>query len=236
MKVSSSSAFQPGAEMPGLLASVHASPISDQHAVIFREGVSANEIAEIRTLHSEWFPVDYPDDFFQSLTDCPDVVSVVAEIDSRIVGMATVAIRRPERRYNPACDLGLGDSVAYILTLGVIDELRRRGVASKLLEETEAVIKKKDPDCSVVFLHVIEYNHAAMWMYEKRGFRWFKTEPSFYKLGEQWYAGELYFKPLSTTARLTKIVEWVRKKIASVWTLLFANKQTQPVNSVLESV
>jgi ribosomal protein S18 acetylase RimI-like enzyme len=236
MKVSSSSAFQPGAELPELVARVHSSGVRVDAPVTFRERVSSAEIEEIRDLHSEWFPVNYADDFFDSLTNSPDVVTVVAEIDSRIVGMATVASRRNERRFNPACDLGLGDNVSYILTLGVIDELRRKGVATKLLKETEVVIKERDPECGVVFLHVIGYNHAAIWMYEKNGFRWFKTEPNFYRLGEDWYAGELYFKPLTTKARLSRIMEWFTKKIASLVSRMFAVKVDHPVNSMLETV
>lgn len=206
-RISQSSAFAEGFIRPELRASVHDMDLSriGVDKIEFRTKVSSAEIDQIRQLHAEWLPVDYNDEFFLALTNPEsDVLSVIACLSDKphsIIGMATVAVRRRERRYNFQCDLlphlGLDsekDSVAYILTFGIVDELRRAGFASALLKETMKRISESDPDCRVVFLHVIDYNEPAMRLYQKNGFVEFKEEPNFYLLGDTWYSGIMFYQ------------------------------------------
>jgi ribosomal protein S18 acetylase RimI-like enzyme len=243
MRLSSSSAFVAGSDMPALSAPVHNHFFSPDANISFRRGISASELDLIRQLHSEWFPVDYSEDFFLSLTNpLEEVLTVVALSDSLIVGMSTVAVRRSERRYNFAGDL-FGDNegkdnIAYILTLGVIDELRRRGIATQLLSETEKAIRAADPHCSAILLHVIEYNKSAMRLYQRSGYRRVKDEPRFYKLGDQWFSGILFYKPVNEALRrstLGRMIEWVRCRFAMFFRR-FITVPTQETNFVSETV
>lgn len=231
---STSSAYEEGAEMPSLTADVHGlltreevETFNPSSSVTFRHHVLPHELEEVRTLHTEWFPVDYNEDFFRSITNDPDVVTVLAELKnsrfSKIVGLATIGIRRKEKRYNFDGDLlphlGLASddhTISYIFTLGVVDELRKRGLASVLLAECVRRVEATDPTCPVIFLHVIEYNRAAMRLYEKNGFKEFKTEPQFYKLGEVWYSGVMFYRPLTAAvSAIDRIAEWMKRKFAS---------------------
>lgn len=184
---------------------------------------------DVHALHAEWFPVNYSDEFFESIVSEDDVVTVCAELESKIVGMATVAIRRAETRYNFEGDLlpylGLeapGDSnspsIAYILTLGIVDELRGLGIASDLLETAIARTRACDPSCAVIFLHVIEYNRTAMKLYEKNAFKRFKTEPNFYKIGETWYSGVMFYFPFINVGKIgpiQRMSRWIKRKLGS---------------------
>lgn len=220
--------------MPPLAAAVHSqlteeeiSSFDVQSSVVFRNGVLPHELEEIQRLHTEWFPVEYNEEFFRSITTDPDVLTIVAELRhpraTKIVGLATVGIRRKERRFNADGDLlpFLGSSeeksgIAYIFTLGVVDELRQRGLASALLGACVRQIEITDPFCPVVFLHVIEYNKAAMKLYLKNGFKEFKTEPQFYRLGETWYSGVMFYRPLAGATTLKRLANWVGLKLTHV--------------------
>ena len=58
----------------------------------------------------------------------------------------------------------------YIMTIGVIDECRRYGLGTKLLLATNQTLIDFWPNCVVLYLHVIDYNQAAIRFYERNGF------------------------------------------------------------------
>ena len=65
----------------------------------------------------------------------------------------------------PVCE-GIGSvlvQVVYILTLGVAEVARRRGVAGQLLRLVTSAAGAHG--CRACFLHVITYNHAAINFY-----------------------------------------------------------------------
>ncbi|TNV86426.1 hypothetical protein FGO68_gene2430 [Halteria grandinella] len=59
-----------------------------------------------------------------------------------------------------------GDHVgAYIMTIGVIDECRRLGLGTQLIERTIKVLNRDFPACAVLYLHVVTYNESAIRFY-----------------------------------------------------------------------
>eukprot|EP01070_Trichotokara_eunicae_P003918 Trichotokara_eunicae@DN3649_c0_g1_i1.p1 len=82
--------------------------------------------------------------------------------------------------------------LTYILTLGVIDELRGRGIASSLVRQTIEAYRDMNPTMKAVYLHVITYNTAAIKLYEKVGFRKLNEYTSFYNFGGQEFNSFLY--------------------------------------------
>ena len=181
----------------------------DPEKVRLRTRVFQNEMKEIRTLHAEWFPVSYNDAFYDGLMDPSTVVTVVADTtlaegQTAILSIATIAINRREKQYNAREDLlvalGLDSystNIAYILTLGVVDELRRKGLGKRVLEKAIEEVVKRDPYCQIIMLHVIEYNTSAGKLYRELGFLEFKIEPNFYFFADQWYNGILFYKKLN---------------------------------------
>ena len=217
---STSSAFDlksPYACIPLLTANVHAC-LDDSFVdnfnlfrdVTFRTQVQSSELAELRKLHTEWFPVAYNEEFYTAVERGDNVLTVLVDcVGGGVVGAATVAIRRRERQYNPGEELvreicGMDPettNIAYILTLGVVDELRGKGLGRQILEKILSEIPKIDPECQLVMLHVIEYNRKALRLYTQMNFTEYKKEPNFYFLGEESYDGILFYKRIGPPNR-----------------------------------
>lgn len=70
-------------------------------------------------------------------------------------------------------------SALYILTLGVADEYRRRGLAAALVDDARRHALDTR-SCGALYLHVIHYNTAAIRFYERLNFEFFETLDRFY--------------------------------------------------------
>ncbi|KFG65329.1 acetyltransferase, GNAT family protein [Toxoplasma gondii RUB] len=85
--------------------------------------------------------------------------------------------------------------LAYILTLGVAEEFRQKGLAQELIQRTLAYFAcpcvNKLPTRSV-FLHVVEYNHAALHFYEKQKFKAIEFSKDFYHIYGSVHGSFLY--------------------------------------------
>ena len=49
-------------------------------------------------------------------------------------------------------------TACYIMTIGVIDECRKMGLGTQLLNATIEVVERDFADCVCIWLHVIDYN------------------------------------------------------------------------------
>lgn len=78
--------------------------------------------------------------------------------------------------------------VMYILTLGCREECRRQGLATVMVQRCLAH-GREDPLCGAVYLHVVEYNEAALRFYEKNEFVSLRTLYSFYIIDGQAHTG-----------------------------------------------
>ena len=73
------------------------------------------------------------------------------------------------------------ETAVYILTLGVAEGHRQLGIASRLIQ---LVVAHAQWQLSrAVYLHVIEYNTAALRFYQKNGFEELTTLRNFYYIG-----------------------------------------------------
>lgn len=74
-----------------------------------------------------------------------------------------------------------GYNALYILTVGVLEPLRHCGVGSKLLA---AILEQaRERNCLCVFLHVIDYNAAAIAFYQRNCFQEIALLHDFYYIG-----------------------------------------------------
>ena len=211
MTESTSSAFHPSLHSkPTLKARIHSRLGYEDLAerIIYRTEIFASDAEEIRALHEEWFPVQYRENFYTDIVHEPNrVMSIIACLESdrsKIVGLAVVAINRLEREFNFSEHLlanhGFNraeDRVAYVLTLGVIDEYRKRGIGQRLIEEVERNISLRASNCRAILLHVIQYNEKAAALYERAGFQRDQTEPAFYQIDGVAFNGIFYYKMLA---------------------------------------
>ena len=81
-----------------------------------------------------------------------------------------------------------GYKIGYILSLGVVKEFRKQGIASFLLENLIVHLTTSDQyDVKGVYLHVLTTNNAAIQFYEHRGFRPHLFLPYYYAIGNYNY-------------------------------------------------
>eukprot|EP00438_Fugacium_kawagutii_P018279 Skav222990 [mRNA] locus=scaffold1827:227767:229841:- [translate_table: standard] len=79
-------------------------------------------------------------------------------------------------------DCRVSGALAYILTLGVAEHFRRRGLASELIRRSVEHVEQQMPNVQAVFLHVVTYNAAAIELYEASEFLRIEYFPRFYFL------------------------------------------------------
>ena len=72
--------------------------------------------------------------------------------------------------------------VAYILTIGVVSQWRRQGIATILLNKLIENVTTNPmlEDCKAVYLHVLTTNTAGIYFYEKSFFKRHKFLPLYY--------------------------------------------------------
>jgi len=51
------------------------------------------------------------------------------------------------------------------MTIGVVDECRRLGLGTQLLNKAIQVLKKYWSACEILYLHVVDYNESAIRFY-----------------------------------------------------------------------
>jgi len=76
----------------------------------------------------------------------------------------------------------------YIMTLGVIDECRTLGLGTLLLQELYQYLDNLYPECKMLYLHVVDYNVAAIKFYcQRNSFQLFKHMEDFYEIFGKMY-------------------------------------------------
>jgi len=128
---------------------------------------------------------------------------------------------------NEGADSGNGGALAYILTLGVVDGFRRRGLAKELLRRSIQHADRHMLEVQAVYLHVVTYNEAAIQLYESMRFVRLDRFNNFYNLHGAPYDSFLYARNLHQGRfpwkfRLRKLLafsltEWVMSTWSSMW-------------------
>lgn len=138
---------------------------------------------------------------------------------------------------NSLCRMPPGSSdipcgrLAYILTLGVADGFRRRGLARELLKRSILHVDRNMPHVDAVYLHVVAYNEPAIRLYEAMKFLEVNRFSAFYELHGERYDSLLYalylhsgsppwkwrFKHLLSLSMPFSFREWVVSAWCSFW-------------------
>ncbi|XP_013069605.1 N-alpha-acetyltransferase 60-like [Biomphalaria glabrata] len=147
-----------------------------------------SDVTEVKKLCREWFPIEYPDSWYEEITSNSRFYSLAATHHARIVGLV-VAELKPQAKLNKEDGDLLASyypptaQVAYILSLGVVGDFRRIGIASLLLDSLLSYLTSKDRhDCKAVYLHVLSTNTVALRFYERRRFRRHLFLPYYYAI------------------------------------------------------
>lgn len=95
---------------------------------------------------------------------------VIAEYEGAIAGFAIAHMERVA-----------GGRVGYVVTLDVEAKMRRRGLASMLMQRLEDA--SREAGCDAMVLHVFEGNDAAIRFYERAGYARVQRAQGFYGPG-----------------------------------------------------
>ncbi|CAK9089140.1 Histone acetyltransferase MCC1 (Protein MEIOTIC CONTROL OF CROSSOVERS 1) [Durusdinium trenchii] len=115
-----------------------------------------------------------------------------------LLGATTFRTKFPEPRYDMdsvlqgGIDACMSGAAGYILTLGVVEGARGRGLAQALLRKTIEAIQAQLPQLKAIWVHVISYNHPAISLYERMGLQLVRRFPRFYNFHDQVWDSFLY--------------------------------------------
>ncbi|XP_012943964.1 N-alpha-acetyltransferase 60 [Aplysia californica] len=150
--------------------------------------LNPSDVGEVKKLCREWFPIEYPDSWYEEITSNSRFYSLAATHHARIIGLI-VAELKPQSKLNKedgdllASYYPPATQVAYILSLGVVGDFRRNGIASLLLDSLLSYLTSKERlECKAVYLHVLSTNSVALRFYERRRFRRHLFLPYYYAI------------------------------------------------------
>jgi len=142
--------------------------------------LTSDDIEKLKSLCNEWFPIDYPDSWYQSITTNCKFDTLAATYNDEIVAII-VSERKSQSLVNKedsdmlSPEFSSEAKVVYILSLGVDKKFRRKGVASfmiKTLIKNNVMANQNDNDTAkAIYLHVLSSNKTAIKFYEKHGFK-----------------------------------------------------------------
>ena len=197
--------------------------------IYFRK-LNAKDIKELKDLHDEWFPMNYSDSFYQRVLkknviavgcfvkslpvpENPEEKEIIiGAILSKVRPNDEVAGEISRERNRQTSFLRSWASWlrslitcapvpgAYIMTLGVVDECRRLGIGTKLIDETIRVLNQEWKACQVLYLHVVTYNETAIRFYQRNQFLTLKIEEDHYTIMDKNYNAILLYKDISAPA------------------------------------
>ncbi|CAG5897353.1 unnamed protein product, partial [Menidia menidia] len=147
-----------------------------------------DDIENVKQLCADWFPIEYPDSWYQDITSNKKFFSLAATFRGGIVGMIVAEIKGRTKVHKEDGDIlassfPVDTQVAYILSLGVVKEFRKHGIGSLLLDSLKEHISTTAQDhCKAIYLHVLTTNNTAIHFYENRDFRQHHYLPYYYSI------------------------------------------------------
>lgn len=129
--------------------------------------VEDHHLSTLRAMTSTLLPVKYSDKFYRDCltNDARQAIARIIIYDSKIVGW--IRCRLEPAPGNPDS----GHFQLYIQALGILAPFRGLGLATKLLDTIEKLVRELPFRVTGVYAHVWEDNDGALSWYEKRGFR-----------------------------------------------------------------
>lgn len=143
---------------------------------------SEEDLIAVMNINRICLPENYTFGFFETILHSYPKSFLVAEIDGRIAGYIMCRVERILSKFQrfKICKAG------HVISIAVLPEYRRMGIASSLLKNAMKVLRKVY-DCSEVFLEVRVSNIPAINLYEKIGFIKVDIIKKYYMDGEDAY-------------------------------------------------
>jgi len=150
--------------------------------------LSPHDIEQVKILCRDWFPIEYPDTWYQEITSNPRFFSLAATLNGTIIGLIVAETKelgqlaKEDRSLLASC-FRSGTKVGYILSLGVSQQFRKQGIASLLLDQLISHLTSEQfSQVKALYLHVLTTNTQAISFYEHRGFQVHSFLPYYYAI------------------------------------------------------
>ena len=135
--------------------------------------LNPGDLPEVKRLCREWFPIEYPDAWYADITSTSKFYSVAAVFRGQIVGLVVAEIKDAHWLPKEDSDIlapgfgkkHMGSKIGYILSLGVVKELRKQGIASFLLENLIAHLTSPENNNvkGLTYISLLDINFAHFW-------------------------------------------------------------------------
>jgi len=145
------------------------------------------DIIPVMEINLSTLPEHYSDYFYESLLEELPEAFIVAEISGRVIGYIMCKM---EHGFSNFKKLGFVKK-GHVVSIAVIDEHRRKGFGSVLVDE--AINGVKTIHGSELYLEVRCSNNDAVRLYEKLGFSIIQRLKAYYRDGEDAYVMAIDF-------------------------------------------
>ena len=146
-----------------------------------------SDIIPVMEINLRTLPEHYSDYFYESLLEELPESFIVAEISGKIVGYIMCKV---EHGFSNFKKLGFVKK-GHVVSIAVIDEHRRKGLGSVLVDEAMKGVKIRQ--CSELYLEVRCSNTDAVRLYERLGMSVKQRLKSYYRDGEDAYMMAIEF-------------------------------------------
>lgn len=192
-----------------MLSSAHKIIYQTKHQCIadevFYAKINESYIDELVLLHREWFPTYYDKEYFKKFLVKQNYIAIGAFVkimgnDYLIASCLGEIVSENKFRENVADVLyeksffdwfSPNELCGYLNTFGVIDEYRRLGIGTKLMEKY--INEMKNRNCVALYLHVIEHNNSAIKFYEKMKWSHAGVKKNYYYYDNSFYDGVIFY-------------------------------------------
>ncbi|CAK86843.1 unnamed protein product (macronuclear) [Paramecium tetraurelia] len=194
------------AEIHNVLATIKIDDIGFKD-IKFRNVQTKRDIAQLKQLQLEWFPIDYSEQFYTAVLNGVNS-SLIAEIEIKfhtgrkerfIIGAMIFQQRHSKSKYLQTqtwkqwfCSLFQTKNALYIMTIGVINEFRGRGIADYMLDQLKKRVLESNKTLNYIYLDMIVYNEIASRFYQKNGFICVRVKKNHYEIENQLFDAHVY--------------------------------------------
>lgn len=172
---------------------------------IYYEEIKEDFLDDIVDLHKEWFPFLYDRDYFKKFLVRKNCIAIGAflkiGVKVYLVGCALGEIIQEQRFKSHLPGILVERSwydvfsswvdCGYLHSLGVIDEYRKLGVGTRLLELFTEEMKKRN--VVVLYLNIILHNDSAIKFIEANNWHYYGNQKNYYKYNENLYDSKVYY-------------------------------------------
>ncbi|CAK95022.1 unnamed protein product (macronuclear) [Paramecium tetraurelia] len=194
------------AEIHSVLANVKIDDIGFKD-IKFRKVQTKRDLEQLKLLQQEWFPITYGEQFYNSVLN-GRVSSLIAEIEIKyptgrkekyVIGAMVYQQRQCKTKYLQNltwkqwfCLFFQTQNALYIMTIGVINEFRGRGIAEYMVEQLKKTVLQSNKTIAYIYLDMVDYNEIASRFYQKQGFNKMRIKKNHYMIENQTFDGYVY--------------------------------------------